>query len=55
MDNDFDGVSYMGSAGGTADFLNGRIDNFSFYTRHLADAEVSEHYNGGASLSYPFN
>lgn len=45
----------MGSqAGGGGDFVNGRMDSFSFWKRKLTGTEVTDLYNGGSGFDYPF-
>lgn len=43
------------SDNGNADtYLNGRVDEVGIWSRELSSSEISQLYNGGAGLSYPF-
>lgn len=37
-----------------ADFMNGAIDEVGVWTRGLSSSEVTQLYNGGAGLQYPY-
>jgi len=43
----------LGAISGTANF-NGQIDELIFFNKSLTPAEVSDLYNGGQGLAYPF-
>ena len=47
----------MGSrwnAGALSSFYDGKIDEFYFWNRNLSDSEISQLYNSGDGLFYPF-
>lgn len=48
------GFAFGATAGGT-DYVNGNIDEIGFWTRALSGTEVTELYNGGMGLAYPFS
>jgi hypothetical protein len=47
---------YIGSCfdGGLMDFMNGAMDEIAIYSKILSSTEVTQLYNGGAGLQYPF-
>lgn len=48
-------VSCMGGTGGLgSDNVGAVIDEYGFWSRALTSTEISELYNGGAGLAYPF-
>lgn len=44
----------QGDSGSIGNYFNGQIDEVGIWSRALSGSEVSELYNGGAGLSYPF-
>jgi len=46
-------LSQIGSQVGIR-FFNGKIDEVGFWNRALSSTEITQLYNGGAGLSYPF-
>ena len=44
----------VGMDTGGKGYLNGRVDELGVWARVLTGAEITELYNGGAGLSYPF-
>ena len=44
-----------GPGGSSQDFFDGLIDEFGIWSRALTSTEVSELYNGGNGLAYPFS
>lgn len=42
----------MGQGGGDA--LQGKMDEFGVWTRQLSGSEITQLYNGGAGLAYPY-
>jgi hypothetical protein len=49
------GLFSIGSTGGTAAYMNGRIDEVSFWKRILTADERMTLYNSGNGLAYPFS
>lgn len=41
-------------SGGGANFFNGALDEIGIWSRELSAAEITQLYNGGVGLSYPF-
>ena len=41
-------------AGGAPFYVDGIIDEVGIWARSLSDAEVTQLYNAGAGLTYPF-
>jgi hypothetical protein len=49
------GTFYVGrQAGGTPFYADGITDEIGIWQRSLSDAEVTQLYNGGAGIQYPF-
>jgi len=46
---------YIGARNGASNFYGGRIDEVGVWNRVLTSAEVTQLYNGGAALAYPFS
>lgn len=44
----------IGAESSIGQFIDGIIDEFGFWSRALSSSEVSQLYNAGAGLSYPF-
>lgn len=44
----------VGAAPNDIQAVNGKIDEMGFWRRRLTDAEVTELYNSGSGLTYPF-
>jgi len=47
-------IGAMNNRGTPGTFYDGEVDEVGFYTRQLNSTEVSELYNSGAGLQYPF-
>lgn len=45
---------YFGSINNTSNFLTGNLDEIGIWSRALSGAEITQLYNGGAGLTYPF-
>ena len=45
---------YLGSIQGTSNFYSGMLDEIGIWSRALSSTEVTQLYNGGAGLQYPF-
>lgn len=45
----------IGSLDGSSSFFNGDLDELSFWDRPLSQTEITELYNSGTGLQYPFN
>lgn len=48
-------VGRLGTYWSTSNFWQGRLDEFSVWSRALTSDEVSQLYNSGSGLSYPFS
>jgi len=53
--NTSSGAFQMGVENTSNYFLNGAMDEFGIWSRALSDAEITELYNSGAGLQYPFS
>lgn len=45
----------VGGMHGTSNYLNGRVDALGFWKRKLSESEISQLYNSGSGLEYPFS
>ncbi len=48
------GTNYIGASEAGSDFYDGKIDEFGLWSRALTSGEVTQLYNGGTGLQYPF-
>jgi len=48
-------IGYTGNSGSPFTFWDGRIDETGIWNRQLTSAEITQLYNAGAGLTYPFS
>lgn len=53
--NTYIGADQNGGAGAPANFFDGAIDEVGIWNRALTGAEITQLYNGGSGLAYPFS